>query len=199
MTAVADAFRPGVESTLGIADEPVDVLRERLLLAMRYTFSWQKALSDAVVSPAYQVSDLALAQPLALGGRVSAMQDALAGLLDAMPLSDRFPRKDAAALYETTSATFAQLYRDLALSLATLPQLPLLDQLGDLGSAVFKAPGAVAKTLAEQVAGGVRDLLGGTIAALWSRLWPFILLGAAGGVVYVFRAPIGRAIGRAAQ
>lgn len=199
MTAVAaaDAFGATAESTLGFADAPISELRDRVLRGMRFTFSWASALSDAQSSPAFLVSGSdGAAAALALQVRVAAMQDALSALLNMLRPSDLFAGKDVVAGYEQTSQTFAQLYRDLALSLATLPQRALLDQLGDLGSAVFKAPAAVAKTLAEEIAQLIRNLLGNTAAALWSNLWPYLLIAAGVGLAYVFRAPLLRALGK---
>lgn len=185
-----DSFRPSVESTLGFADEPVPELRDRLILAMRYTFSWQKALSEAAGSLQYGASDPLLQGVHPLEARVAAMQAALSGLLDAIPPDGQFVSVDQKQAYEATSATFAQLYRDLATSLATLPQLPLIDQLGQLGAGVFKAPAAAVKTLAEQIAQMLRDILGGTIAAIWSNLWPYLLIAAGAGLVWLFRVPL---------
>ena len=206
-----DAFNGNVESTLSFADEPIDTLRDRILLAMRYTFSWDKVLRDAqggfiasvdsaletIVTPVLAADD-DVTEVAALRARVSAMQADLSALLDMMPLSDTFPGKSAVAAYNAASATFAQLYRDLVTSAATLPQRPLLDQAGDALSAAIHAPAVAAKTLAEQLAQMLKDLLGGTAAAIWLKLWPFIVIAGAAGAVYVFRAPIGRAIKKAA-
>lgn len=194
----ADAFAPRAESVLSFADEPIPELRKRIELALRYTFSWDKALSQARGSLAYGTVDPLLTEWRALEARVSAMQTALRILLDQLPVEGVFVGNDQKAMYEATSATWAQLYTDLSLSLATLPQRPLIDQLGDLGSAVFSAPVAAATVLAEKVTGSVRDLLGGTAAAIWNNLWPWLLLAGGVGLAYLFRAPLMRAVGKAA-
>jgi hypothetical protein len=191
-----DSFRPTAESVLSFADEPVPVLRDRIALALRYTFSWDKALSEARTSLAYGTSDPLLTDLRPLEARVSAMQQALRGLLDMIPADGEFVGRDQKAAYEATSAAWTQLYTDLSLSLATLPQRPLLDQLGDLGAAFFRAPAAAAVTLAEQIAKMLRDLLGGAAAALWSNLWPWLLVAGGVGLVYVFRAPLARVVSK---
>ena len=196
MTTAADSFGSSVESTLSFADEPNAVLRARITQALRYTFSWQEALQESASSPAYIIGDPTGEEIDPLITRVADMQTRLSQLLDLVPLSDVFPGKDAAAAYERTSADFAQLYRDLSLSLATLPQRALLDQLGDLGSAALRAPVAAGKAIAEQIAQAIRELLGNTAAAIWSALWPVILIGGAVGVGYLFRAPLARALGK---
>jgi len=61
---------------------------------------------------------------------------------------------------------------------------------------VLRAPVAASKAIVEQTTKAIRDLLGNTAAAIWSALWPVILIGGAAGVVYLFRAPLGRALGK---
>ncbi len=190
LRSTQDSFGGSAESVLSFADEPVADLRARIVLALRYSMSWQKALSDARFSLSYGASDPLLTDLRPLEMRVDAMQSALRALLDAMPQEGLFVGNDQKAAYEATSATWAQLYRDLATSLATLPQRAFLDQLGDLGSAVFKAPAAVATTIAEQVGKMLRDTLGGTVGAIWSALWPYLLIAGGAALVWTFRVPL---------
>jgi hypothetical protein len=42
-------------------------------------------------------------------------------------------------------------------------------------------------------------LLGNTAAALWTNLWPWLLLAGGAGLVYLFRAPLARALGKVAS
>jgi hypothetical protein len=184
------AYEPAAESTLSFADAPVAELRERVLRALRYTFSW----ADAVASNADPLDMI----PSDFEVRVSQMQDALRALLNLLPPSDIFPGKDAVAVYEHTSESFAQLYRDLSTSLEGLPARPLLDELGDLGKAVFQAPAAAITAVAESATNAIARALGGTAAALWSNLWPWLLVAGGVGIVYVFRAPLGRVVAKVA-
>lgn len=193
------AFGTNVESTLGLADAPVLELRDRISAALRYTFSWSKALSPGsgvvlnVAAGAYD--PIAAAE---FGKRISDMQDALRALYSLLPPDLVFVGNPQKTAYESVSAAFAQLYRDLALSADTLPRPELLQQLGDLGSAALNAPAAAATTLAQEIANALARLLGGTAGAIWAALWPWLLVAGGAGVVYVFRAPLGRALGKAA-
>lgn len=187
---------PAVESVLSFADEPIEVLRDRVLQAMRYTFSWSRAVGEgAGVLGAAGGAPGALAAA-AWQQRIAGMQAALRELLVMMPLSDRFAGRDAVAAYERVSQGFAQLYRELVLSAATLPRPDLLDQLGDLGSAVFQAPAAAITTVAEQASNAIARALGGTAGAIWSALWPWLLVAGGVGLIYLFRAPAGRALAK---
>lgn len=198
MTAI-DGFATSVESTLGIADEPTAELRDRVTNALRYTLSWLGALTPGALGALDVVAgNTDPVELIAFRGRITDMQTALRGLLDMLPLSDVFAGKDAKAAYERVSQGFAQLYRDLALSRSTLPRPELLEQLGDLGAGIFRAPAAAITTVAEEAAGAIAKALGGTAGALWSNLWPWLLVAGGVGLVYVFRAPLGRALGKVA-
>jgi hypothetical protein len=191
----------GAENALSLADEPIAVLRERVLLGLRYTFSWLKAVRQSV--GAFPVVDAVSGGPTIADAagwelRIREMQTALRGLLDIMPPSDVFPGNDVVAAYERVSHGYAQLYRDLSLSMSSLPARGLLDQASDLVDAVFQAPAAAATAIAESASNAIARLLGGTAAAIWSALWPWLLVAGAAGLVYVFRAPLGRAIGKVA-
>lgn len=196
-----ELYASSVESLLSFADgTPISELRDRLTTALRYTFSWQQA----VIPSATVALDVAGGSydPVAAAGflsRISDMQAALGALLNLMPPSDVFPGKDVVAQYNTVSAAWAQLYRDLSTSLTGYPQRPLLDQLGDLGHALIDAPVAAARTVAQEAANGIARLLGNTAGAIWAALWPWLLVAAAVGVVYVFRRPLGRAVGKVAS
>jgi hypothetical protein len=182
----AAAFASSVESTLGFADAPTDELRGRLVTAFRYTVSWFDAVkaTDSVATWSARISDV---------------MNEITAVIAMIPPGGEFAGKDAVAAYNQTSADFAQLYRDLVASADTLPQPSLLTQLGDLGSAFINAPVAAAKVLAEQAANGVAGLLGNTAAAIWRALWPWLLVAGAVGLVYVFRRPLGRALGKVAS
>lgn len=184
-----DAFGDvSAESVLSIADEPVDVLRQRIQLALRYTFSWMDAAGDASDRDGVPFSK-----------RISDVQTALFVLLDLIPAGSVFIGKDAKAAYERVSRGYAELYRDVVFSADTLPQPSLIEVLGDLGTAAFKAPVAAAKTAAQMIADSIRQLLGNTAAALWTNLWPWLLLAGGAGLVYLFRAPLARALGKVAS
>ncbi len=182
----AASFAPSVESTLGFADAPTDELRGRLINAFRYTASWFGAVegSDSVAT---------------WSGRISDVMNEITATLALIPPGGVFAGNDAVAAYNKTSTDFAQLYRDLALSSDSLPRPDLLTQLGDLGSAFIDAPVAAARILAEQTANGVAKVLGNTAAAVWHSLWPWLLVVGAAGAIYVFRAPLGRALGKVAS
>jgi hypothetical protein len=177
------------ESALSFADEPVDVLRDRIDLAFRYTVSWAKAAGDYATGP----------DGLPFSVRIDQMQSALQGLYALLPLSDVFPTKDAKAAYEKVSAQYAQLYRDLVFSADTLPDPTLIEVASSLAAALVDAPVAAITAGMEKVAGGAAKLLGGTAGALWSALWPWLLVAGAAGAIYVFRARIGRAVGKVAK
>jgi len=194
VTADSPSFGAGVESTLGIADAPSLELRDRVLKALGYTISWAKAVAGGLSNTFTNGADSDVLTGLA--GRVSDMQTALQALLVLIPVDSVFPGKDAAARYEEISAAFAQLYRDLVFNAATLPQPGLLDTASGLASAVFDAPAAAVTSLAEMIANAIARALGGAAAAIWRALWPFLLAGGAVGVVYVFRAPLGRLVGK---
>ncbi len=191
-----------MESTLGTADAPNLELRDRIISALGYTISWSKAVAGGISNTltagpdgSYIDESAALTQ---LAARVSQMQQALTGLLALIPVDGVFPTKDAVAKYEDVSAGFAQLYRDLTLNAATLPQPGLLDTASGIASGFFEAPGAVLSTLAEDASNSIARTLGKTTAAIWSALWPWLLLAGGVGLVYVFRAPLGRALGKVA-
>jgi hypothetical protein len=196
-----DLYPTSVESLLSFADgELITDLRDRLKMALRYTFSWQQAITPGagvVLETAAGSYD-----PIAAAGflsRISDMQAALNALLNMMLPSDVFPGNDIVSQYNAVSAAWAQLYRDLALSLTGQPQRALLDQLGDLGSAFINAPVAAAKSLAQDLTDAIARLLGNTAGAIWSNLWPWLLVAGALGIAYVFRAPLMRAIGKVAK
>lgn len=194
----ARVFAPSVESTLGFADgTPNDELRARLLTATRYCASWFQAVQSGDA-----VSDTIVARDnnsVMFSQRIADVLDEITATLAQLPPDGLFPGNDAVAAYNQTSADFAQLYRDLALSADSLPRPDLLTQLGDIGSAFLNAPVAAAKTLAEQIADAIRKLLGNTAAAVWHALWPWLLVAGAAGAVYVFRRPLGRALGKVAS
>jgi hypothetical protein len=177
---LADA---SVEHTLGPADGSALELRDRILLALRYTASWGRAAGNAVDNDGRAFAD-----------RIGDIEEALYGLLTLIPADSVFPGKDAAAAYERTSQAFAQLYRDLTFSAATLPDASLLDQAGSLLRAVVDAPSSALTMAAEATSNAVARALGGTAAAVWSALWPWLLLAGGVGVAYVFRAPLARAL-----
>jgi|SRR5262245_15189473 len=195
-------YAASVESTLGFADAPVDELRDRLLRAQRYTFSWLKAVASSVsaIDPTGLLTgNASVFDAAGAASKIRAMQSTLSAVLDMMPPSDIYPGKSDVAAYEAASHEFAELYRELISSMAGYPARPLLDELGDLPEAFIRAPFAAAKTAMEELAQQLKELLGATFAAVWSKLWPFLLLGGAVGLVYVFRAPIGRAVGKVAE
>lgn len=196
--AAADSLSgaAGVESTLGIADAPSLELRDRIITALRYTFSWAKAVDDGIANQVLNAADPEVLQELQ--NRVSDMQHALRGLLSAIPADGVFPGNDAKASYEQTSSAFAQLYRDLVFNAATLPQPSLLQQLGGIASGFLDAPVAAVTAAAETASNAIARALGGTAGAIWSALWPYLLIAGAVGVIYVFRAPLGRALGKVA-
>ena len=194
-----DDFAPGVESTLSFADAPSLELRERIFRAQGYTLSWLKAIAVNTSPLSLILAEATIPDLAGFYSRIVSLRIDLANLLDLIPPDGFFPGKDAAAAYEAASRTFAQLYRDMALSRATLPSPDLLERVTDLSSAVFQAPAAAITTLAEQAANAISRALGGTAAAIWRNLWPWLLVAGAGGVIYVFRAPIGRALGKVAQ
>jgi len=192
------AFGSSVESTLSFADgTPVLELRDRIYTALGYTFSWMQALSPGsgvvlnVVSGVYDPAEAS-----GLAARVSDMQTALKGLYAMFTPELVFAGNDAVATYNNVSAAFAQLYRDLVLNKNTLPRPDLLDQVGDVATGIFQAPAAAITAIAEKASNGVARALGGTAAAIWSALWPWLLLAGAVGVVYVFRRPLSRALGK---
>ena len=187
-----DAFGSAVESTLGTAEgTPISELRPRLDKAIGYIGSWYDAVGSG------DPFDLFSAAPV-WSDRIGAVLSEINGVQAMMPPSDLFPGKDAVAAYNHASADFAQLYRDLLFSADTLPQPAVLDQVSDFFKVAIHAPVAAAKTLAEILADEIKKLLGNTAAAIWHALWPWILVAGAAGVVYVFRAPLGRALGRVA-
>jgi hypothetical protein len=174
------------ESALGFADAtPIVELRERIDRAFRYTVSWSSAAGDATDRSGAPFK-----------ARIDNVQWALRGLYGLMPLSDTFAGKDAVAAYNQVSALYAQLYRDLATSADTLPQPALLETVAGIGKAMIDAPVAAATGAMEQLANGVARLLGGTAGALWSALWPWLLLAGGAGAIWLFRAPLGRALGK---
>lgn len=190
------SFGAGVESTLSFADAPVAELRERLIRALRYTFSWSSAVGGGgnlleVASGGPSPIDAAIWQT-----RIDDVQKALRFVLASMPLSDVFATTEAKGAYEHVSEGFAQLYRDLALSRSTLPRPDLLEQLGDLGKALFDAPAAAITAAAETASNAIARALGGTAAAIWSALWPWLIVAGVAGTVYVFRAPLLRAVSK---
>ncbi len=196
-----DLYPTSAESVLSFADgELISDLRTRLTTALRYTFSWQKALNPGVgvvLETAAGSYD-----PVAAAGflsRIDDMQTALNALLNMMPPSDLFPGNDNVAAYNAVSKAWAQLYRDLSLSLTGFPQRALLDQLGDLGSALLNAPVAAAKSMAQELTDAISRLLGNTAGAIWANLWPWLLVAGALGLAYVFRAPLLRAVGKVAK
>jgi hypothetical protein len=198
VAAVDSLGAAGVESTLSFADAPVPELRDRIVLALRYTISW----SDAVGGGGVIAAALGGTGPLeaqAWQARIGDVQQALRGLLVMIPPDGEFAGKDAKAAYERTSAAFAQLYRDLTLSSATLPRPELLYQLGELGAALFKFPAVAATTLAEQASNAIAGILGGTTAAIWSALWPWLIVAGAGAGVWYFRAPLLRLFAKGAS
>ncbi len=194
-----DDFAPGVESTLSFADAPSLELRERLFKAQGYTLSWLKAIAFNSSPLSLVLAEATIPALADFYTRIVSLRLQLANLVDGIPPDGVFPGKDAAAAYEATSKTFAQLYRDLAFNRATLPSPDLLERVTELSSAVFQAPAAAITTLAEQAANAISKALGGTAAAIWRNLWPWLLLAGAGGVVYVFRAPLMRAFGKVAK
>lgn len=199
--APAPTFSASAESVLGFADgELISDLRERLLLALRYSFSWLRAVapnSGAVLNTVTGSYDPIAA--VAFAARIHDMQTTLRALLDMMPPSDLFPGNDAVAGYKAASAAWAQLYRDLALSLTAMPQRDLLDQVGDLGQAMLDAPVAAISTIAESASNAIARTLGNTAGAIWSNLWPWLLVAGALGLAYVFKGPLLRAVGKVAK
>lgn len=202
----SSAFGSSVESTLGTADAPVLELRDRIETALRYTFSWSKAVGSVgvldfvpgmsakplnIVTGATNPLDAATFQ-----SRISAMQDALKSLYALLTPDLVFPGNDAAAAYERASTTFAQLYRDLQLSKETLARPDQLDELSGIADGFFDAPAAAITAVAEKASNGIAKALNGTAAAIWSALWPWLLVAGAVGVVYVFRRPLTRALGK---
>lgn len=197
--AAADSLgASGVESTLGFADELVPELRDRVVKALRYTMSWSDAVGGGGMLAA-ALGGTGPAEAQAWQARIVILQDQLRELLVMMPPDSQFPGKDAVAAYEAASAAFAQLYRDLSLSSASLPRPDLLDQVGDLGAALFKFPAVAATTLAEQASNAIASILGGTTAAIWSALWPWLLVAGGAAGVWYFRAPLLRLFAKGAQ
>lgn len=184
------------ESLLGLADDTSLVLRDRLLTAKTYTVSWIKAvggggfgaeLLDSVTGGGAGADDW---EP-----QIVAMQAQLDACLSAIPVDSVFPSKAAVVLYNKTSGNWAQLFRALYLSSDTLPEPDLLTQAASLSDAILQAPAAAAKTLAQQISNALAKLVGGTVAALW----PWLALGGLAVGVYVFRAPLGRLVGKVAK
>jgi hypothetical protein len=187
---------PAVESTLSFADEPVAELRDRVVRALGYTFSWLKAVGAGNNVLEVAAGAAGPVEAAAWQIKIRSLQSSLRELLVMLPLSDTFATKDAKAAYERASGAFAEMYRQLVLSASTLPQPELLDSVADLGTALFQAPAAAITTVAEQASNAIARALGGTAGAIWSALWPWLLVAAVGGVVYVFRAPAARALGK---
>jgi hypothetical protein len=185
-TSLEVKYAQPTESLLGFADDTVDELRDRLMAAMRFTFSWMQAVEGSDNENEWLE-------------RIHAMQEQIVAATRALPTEDVFPRDEAAKLYETTSANWAALWRDLQLSADTLPRPDLLTVLGSYGRAVIDAPFAAAQTIAEQVAGSLGKALGGTVAGIWRALWPFLLVGGGIGIAYLFRAPLARLLGKVAK
>lgn len=197
--AAADALgAAGVESTLGFADEPVLTLRDRLTLALRYLASWSSAVKSSLnpIDPAGVTGGASVLDVAVWLGRIDNMRAALLQLLAAMPPDSVFAGVDTAAAYNNASATFAQMYRELSLSMASLPSRGLLDQAADLGTAVFQAPAAAITGIAEQLSNGIARALGGTAAAIFSALWPWLLAAGGAAGVWYFRAPIVRLLAK---
>src|SRR5262252_4442613 len=92
-----EIYASSVESVLSFADEPIATLRDRVTLALRYSFSWLDALNPGV-GVALDVATGSYDPIVAAGfiARVRDMQTALRALLDLMPPSDIFPGKDVA-------------------------------------------------------------------------------------------------------
>ncbi len=175
------------ESALSFADEPVLILRQRLDRAFRYTVSWSAAAGDALDRDGVSFSS-----------RIDDVQLAIKVMYTLIPPDSVFIGKDAKAAYERLSAGYAQLYRDLVFSAETLPQPALLEKLAGLGQALLDAPTAAITGAAESISNAIARVLGGTAAALWSNLWPWLLLAGAAGGVWIFRAPLARAVGKVA-
>lgn len=176
------------ESALSFADAPSLELRERIDRAFRYTVSWSAAAGSALDRNG---------APFAK--RIDNTQSALKGLYALIPPDSVFPGDDAKAAYERVSAEYAQLYRDLVFSADTLPEPALLERLAGFGQSLFDAPSAALTGIAETASNAVARALGGTAAAIWSALWPWLLVAGAAGAIYVFRAPLGRALGKVAS
>lgn len=193
------AFTPDVESTLGLADEPNVELRARIIRAQAFTVSWLKAIGANANPLGFVLGDVRAPQLVSFYGRIIDMRTALKTLLELIPADGFFAGNDAAKAYERASAGFAQLYRDLALSVETLPHPDMLDRAADLVESVFIAPTSAITAVAEMAANAIGRALGGTAAAIWLALWPWLIVAGGVGVVYVFRAPIGRAVGKVSQ
>ena len=174
------------EHALSFADAPIAELRDRIDLAFRYTVSWASAAGDYAAG----------ADGVNFAYRIDAMQTSLRQLYALMPLSDTFPGKDAKAAYENVSQQYAQLYRDLVFSADTLPQPTLLEYAASFGQALIDAPVAAITGAMEKIANGAAKALGGTAGAIWSALWPWLLVAGGAGAVWLFRAPLLRALGK---
>jgi hypothetical protein len=182
--ALADV---NAEHALGTANStPIEELRPRIDLAFRFTVSWSAAAGDYAAGK----------DGVPFSYRIDEMQRKLQQLYALLPLSDVFPGKDAVAAYNAVSAQYAQLYRDLVFSVETLPQPTLLENAAGFGQALIDAPVAAVTGGMEKVADGVARLLGGTVGAVWSALWPWLLIAGGVGAAWLFRAPLGRALGK---
>jgi hypothetical protein len=175
---MADLVSLGPESLLSLPDgEDAEALHNRLDVALRYLANWYKATDGAADKAIWWT-------------RIDQVRAKVEAAERAITPGIIFPGIQEIALYNDAAKDFPQLWRDLTLSADTLPEPGLLDRAADLFDTVIETPGYIIT----KVASAAGSALGQGAKDLVYQAWPFLALAVVAGVVYFFRAPLGRAL-----
>lgn len=179
-TSWADTEDLGAEGLLGDVDaDALDAqeARDRLALASRYLANWYRATKGSTDQDIWWAK---------IDAERALVEEAYRQASDMS--SAGFLTRAARAAYTAASMGWAPLYRELKLSPDTLTSPDLIDQAADL----LHAPLAFIPTVAESVSKAIGNTLGGIVRPIF----PWLIGGVALGLVYVFRKPIGDALGK---
>lgn len=173
----------GPESLLGTPDgEDAPTLRDRLDLALRYLANWYKATKGSDNQDTWWF-------------KIDQVRAKVEAAYKSFSPADLFLGNDAEALYNTAALAFPQLWRELTLSRDTFPSPGLLDVAADISDTILETPGYVINKLGDSLARGI----GGAAGSLLEKLWPYALLVGGAWLLYEFRAPLLRLVGKAAS
>jgi hypothetical protein len=182
----------GTESLLGDPEgEDAQTLRDRLALSTRYLANWYRATeSSAAKTISGRPPDQAVwwAKIDLVRRKIElAYQDLL------NPLSQYFAGPVAKADYQDASNAWAQLYRELLLSVETI-DASLIDVAADFGDMLAHSPALLVASVGNEAG----KAIGGALGLFLAKTWPYLVGAGVLFTIYIFRVPLVRAVGKVA-
>lgn len=158
----------GPESVLQDAEgTPATEVRDRLGLALRYIANWYKATRESDDRATWWA-------------KIDACRVKVEEAFAAMDPTKVFPGNAELAVYHEAQLAFPALWRELTLSVDTLPHPDLIDKAASYLETLVQLPQIVIPDIGDWLA----RLVGGTLGRILEQLWPWLAL--AGGGVFLY-------------